>query len=700
MLPRVEGFVVYLLVCCCAVLAGRGLLRALRIEGPPRALLLFSAPATLVFWTLFIGIGVGLGAPVRLLAPWFWAASLGFAAYGFAPVRASLRDGGGIVLVCLAAPVVLMSRFFAVGLTDFVGSIVPDSWSYVTCSEYMWEHSRSTEGGLSPAFQYAAHLNTARYISRGLISVFSPLTHIRDTQASAALYQAFTMFTLAGASAFFLTVVGLRRRVAAAGAFFAVVGGWMANVIWSCNYDNGLELTYMPTVAGALLLLDPRDKRGWVVAGALLAAAIYAYVELAPLTLACAGLMALPRIVRDRAGWGRWILAGVAAGVVAAVLLVPQLRMLVSFWQGQFNSVNEATAARTAEGCFIGIKFMVLMPGAVWGLGHEHMIVDHILFRNGLGVLLGGLAFVGMVCMVLRRQWGYVAAVLLLLGLTWYWAAVRDYSYAAYKMMNLNWWALAACVVIGADGILERFRHRAAKAVIAVGLAVVALAWISQSRHGTARSGVISYAPSVTQDFNAPEFRRVQEIVPILDGAPVLNLVQDWLAHEWSVYYLRDILMAMPTKHMLMAQAQLKPFLARARYADAADCRHALTDYLFDPQAAAVMGWKRVWAGGAYQLWELPSVEQAARWEIFGREGLDLQHGRPVFWLGKASTTITICSGRDGIAMLSAWLIPGPALVPGETCRMRVKTSTGVDVELNLPAIQAHAFSVPVVAGT
>ena len=298
---------VYAALCLIALAVGRGLLRMLRFRGGPA--LLLAPVAALAFWTVALGILVGLSVPVRHVAPWLWAATALVGLTGLRPWPDEGRRPWGVSSLCAALPVLVMAPYFWSGLSDHVGSVMPDGWSYIATGQYLWEHRRGVEVAPVPLYQFAQHLSGSRYIGSSLLAFFSPLVQAGDTQAVSSLLQAWTLCCSASAVAFFAVAAGFRAWMAMAVATLSTASGWIANLVWANNFDNGLALAYIPALA-AVLGPAPAGWRCALVRGGLLAGAFYTYPELAPAVIGGAVLIALPGLVEAPGGMARGVSAG------------------------------------------------------------------------------------------------------------------------------------------------------------------------------------------------------------------------------------------------------------------------------------------------------------------------------------------------------------------------------------------------------
>src|SRR5262249_19505795 len=157
--------------------------------------------------------------------------------------------------------------------------IAPEVWSYIAAGQYLWEYPRGSEGGLPPLHQFASSLSGTRYMAYTLLGFLSPLVRPGDTQAVSALLQAWTLFIMTCAIALFWVAIRQRTWIIVTATVLSTVAGWITDLIWINNLDNGLALVYMPALASVVSLLAPRQPRWWLLLGCFLAGILYTYPE-------------------------------------------------------------------------------------------------------------------------------------------------------------------------------------------------------------------------------------------------------------------------------------------------------------------------------------------------------------------------------------------------------------------------------------
>jgi hypothetical protein len=691
-----RGLLLYAFLTSATVLVGLGLLRLLGIKLNARTRGLLAPIVTLVFWSLALGVCGALRIPVKQVSPWLWSVSAFIALLGLRPLGAVIRETWSLLLLSGLLPVAVMASNFWYGLSDYAGSIATDGWSYIACGQYLWEYSRGTAGGLVPLHEFASAMSDSRWVSFSLLAFFSPLIHAGDTQSVCSLYQAWTLFVMSCGVGLFWVALNPREWMIVTALILSTVAGWITNLVWAYNLDNGLALAYLPALAGGLLLVEARTMRWWVLFGALGAGILYTYPELAPLVLAGALIIALPRLWRERHDWPIW-LRGTAIGLaVASVLLLPAVKDLLEFWQGQIGSLH-GSSIRPGEGFFRGLLDPRFQLGAFWGLGGEHRIID----LNGARVLLGAalilLLIVGLAATALEGHWGLSALCTLLTVGALYFIIRHHYSYGAYKLIVLNWWCMIAAMIIGTNWIMTKLRAPALRVVAGTGLTVLAAVTILQSNHTQPEiTAQYNWGPTRNQKRVMANYREVCAIDPLVRSSGLLVAVHDWLANEWAVYFLRGVPLYLDSYYAYMAGDPQR--MQRAQAPPVEQLSWMLTDTTGSAEYLQHQGWELSWAGSVYRLWKAKAPDWAIITHCGNVQQLRATDGGLCFCLGSDEAILDVLVNREGTLTLRGTVSPGSDEPADRWCHIGVQSEVDHCEATIVPAREA-VFSIPVTLG-
>jgi hypothetical protein len=693
-IPCFKGAALYVALCALAALTGRGLVRLLRLTADGRTGWLLAPVLTFLFWSVALGLAAGAGLPVNYVAPVLWGASGLLAVYGLWRPLPDFRSAWPLLL-CAALPVAVMARPFAVGLTQDSGTVALDGWTYMAGGHYLWEHPRGDgtprdAAELSLLDRVGASFNGQRYLSFALLAYFSPLVRAGDTCPVAALHQAWTLFSLAGAVFLFWIADGQRAGPAAAATTVALLGGWIATAVWGNNFDQLLALVYMPAMAAAVYLWGARDWRRWLLLGTLLAGTWYAYPECAPFVLGGAALIVLPRLWTERRSWPTWM-GGAVSLIVALLLLLPAAATLLRFAHRQYAEVLTGSRQIGYE-MYCGLLNPAYQPAAFWGLGGETYAKPHTAAMNVCGVLLSVLLAVGLFRLVRRGQWGMAVAVVFLLGGALFFLVGHPYPYAVFKILSVAWWCAAGALVMGASAILERIPGRLAQHSLAAVLILAAACLVACNQVQA------PLWPSSYSALRAGAFRQVRLVRQVVAGQPVMIAVSDWLPNLLAIYHLRDLPLVVGSPRAWLVDPDVARCTGSAGEVPPDGVRYVLTDDNPASVNSLVHYGRPVWTRKPYKLWELePSGADALVIHIDNPYGLGHSKTGDFMWLGPFDTALYVRSQRAGVLRLEADFRPGPNL-RAPAARLRVSPSAGHVEEVLLTGGE-DAVAVPVRAG-
>jgi hypothetical protein len=703
----------YLLLCVLCVASGMGLMRLIRLSLPLHLALVLAPMLTLAFWSVGLGIGVAWRVPVRSLAGPLWALTIVLALYWLsrigalnkaplgAPAHHSLRFpaiapeppvaarqppwrslvvDSWPLLVCMLLPVVVMFAYFRAGLANYPGSILPDGWSYIAYGQYLWQYPRGADGGLAPLYQYAAHLSQTRFTASALLGVLSPIFTSGDTQSASGLFLAWGLFTFAASCAFFGRAFGLSAVQLVAYLFLTIVAGWIYNLLWANNYDNLLALAFFPALIGAIAVLTPQSWAWRLVLGLLGAGLLYAYPELAVVILGGAMLVLAERCWAERKVAKSWLWFVVCALGITIALIAPFLREMYAFIINQAAS-GLNSGPKPGTGMFAGLLSLRFQPAAFWGLGGEYALEQWASVRNVIGYLLAGLAAFGVVRLLQQRKIGFVATIAMLLSACAILIVVQAYSYGAYKMILLGWWCFTIPIILGLDSVAAWVHERARPAATGGLYALAILLTVAFNRSGASAPGMQS---SKYEHLEIAQFRTLEQIKQLPDVTQLVIGVDDWLANEWAVYFLRDTPIHLDDYRMYMAQPHVISFMERAQVVPLETTRYILTDDEFEAAPGTDPAWKLAWSGGPYRLWDTAGNLWARIIKINNANGIEQLDGHQFFWIGQGDTTVDIAASEAGILRIRATYLPGPS-VPNQPQRnLLVTSSAGYSEQVTL----------------
>ena len=265
----------------------------------------------------------------------------------------------------------------------------------------------------------------------------------------------------------------------------------------------------------------------------------------------------------------------------------------------------------------------------------------------------------------------------------------QEYSYGAYKLILLNWWAMVFVVILGVDSLsaLPRLSVNFKGLVkgLSVGLFVVFFCL---------NATMVLYKDRSLRYKSVLPFKKVAEIEDIVGAGPVAVAVNDHIANEWAVYFLRNMPISLAQYRAYMAQTHVVPFMQRARGVDITKVRYALTD-----NEESFPKLDLLWEGGPYYLWRLRESLWIQPTEIRNPNGLERLSGKPFFWIGKGDTEIDLLSTANGTATIFAEFLLGPSLPDKPDRRLLLLTDKGYQANIIIAKNGPQEIAVPVIKG-
>jgi len=195
------------------------------------------------------------------------------------------------------------------------------------------------------------------------------------------------------------------------------------------------------------------------------------------------------------------------------------------------------------------------------------------------------------------------------------------------------------------------------------------------------------------------EFRSLEQIRQITGGAPLLVAVDDWLANEWAVYFLRRESIYLATYRMYMDLPDSSQYLNEAAKPDLGQVKFMLTDSQTPlVQFTNPAEWRIVSSTGPYRLWRSATRNWAVITELSNGNGLKTMGGKAFFSVGNAETVFTVVTNHDGQVGLSGEAVLGPSLPPNPQQPVRIETSAGYQKKLFLGP-GSFSLKIPAMAG-
>jgi hypothetical protein len=580
------------------------------------------APMTLAIWIIAMSGAAWASIPLASLSTAVCILMVMLAALGIA-LRISVQQSVEIEtseqryrhrllwLIAVLLPFVIMPSLFRFGLGIFANSIFPDGWSYITMADYLAHVPRGSEGGLSPLHQYASHMANARNASAALLGHLSMLFGVQADQML-TLYSLLVLFANACALSVFAGTVYDQARPA---RNFLLISGYLmpALVLYFANLDQLLLIPMLPLIAAMAVKLGMNQTvtRCSILIGILIAAATYAYIEMAFLGVIIALSFIVSPAERFRTSFVRGTIAASIFIPIAILLTWPALSPLLNMLKSQYASAT--MPVRPGEGFF-----PLFTSDFLWSrTGRLLLCVATISF-----------ALIATGAWIERRRWTVNLALAAVMALCLFFTFQEVYLYGTYKILSVNFWLFCFFAVVGGERVMivcrpiswlgRRGLYNADPAVLFIALiAIVAL----KSQGSQQLNGLQQI-----------KYREASELADMVGSSPTLVSVRDDLANEWAVFYLSKMPTIINPYRIYMAQPHVLPFMERTKTVDLASIRYIVTDH-GDDVRSTVTGASLVRDGQTYSLWKIDDVD----WTVTADVGVHIDRLHPS---GRESTVI------------------------------------------------------------
>ena len=648
-----NNVLLFLSVIFLATLCGLGLLQLFGLRDFQQRLLLAPSMALAVSG-IFVALVVLFGIPVGGATSIFWVLWMVFAIYGALHVRSALidLDRGYILWISILLTMLVSGGFIYYGVSDYLGSSVLDGWSYVSFGEYLRQYPKGTEGGLAPMYQYAAHLSGTRYVASAMLAVLIPPWSVGiDTQMTVGPLLILSIFSFALSVAYAAQMANQRGLDTPAwlAVLFGVVGGWVPHALHMNNYDNLLALPFAPALF-ALASDRNLNSSGQIFLPAIfIAASIYIYPELSPLIIAAYGVVAVEGFLSSRSGYKNGtdkriqLFKYAMIAVMALVIVSPYLRDAMHYFGRQLSSTARL-AGRPGEGIMPSLLDSARVWGGMWGLGSKDWGII-------VGVLLGQIAFFGVVTAATKKYFSIILYLVLIGALFVVMVMLKHYDYGAYKVLLLGWWAIAIVLAAGAKGIWGvvpssnmAIQKTLQIAIIAIFLGATNL-WLTQ-QYIWVRGYTYKTATGT---------REARDAVLNIQG-PVQVSVSDPTLNAWLVYQLRGAKVLFTEFHGYMDQPHVRPLMARSMAPSQNEIQYLLADI------NKITTGKVMWKSDTLKLVKSTFVQQLPDIAIHAPNGREILDGKPFFWLGREPASIIITAPESRVVRIDLAANVGPSV--------------------------------------
>jgi hypothetical protein len=530
-------------------------------------------------------------------------------------------------------------------------SVTGDTFFYGAFGQYLTDHHRGIEFGLSPVDQYATYLSETRFGTASVLGLFAVLFH----SSAAAILPLYVFIILVNIFSGFVLLsrrFGCDRWFSVAAGSFAVVGGWTPNALNIGGLDNLLFLSLFPCLIVRLELYRFGFKT-WPTSlslAALAAAVFYSYPE----GLTIGGAIFLPLfckslwcgIYRRGKAWRGYVFS-------ACLLLVFISPFAQLFFSSLFLNIG-IHMSKGAAGIFPGLLSPRFFP-AMFGLGQEYPATLYSLRDLALPFFMLALIILGLAAWVRRAKTLLMATLILIMLAIWQGLLIR-YDYGLYKILFLGSLIWIPALFRGGTAVA----HLIPRPIQPWGVAAGTILFFGGA-----------FAQRMEQQEKIP-WRVVRPVKWYSDLAGLKHIVgnrpmllicdtvfdRDYneFDQEWAAFFLRHLNVKMPVYYGYLAG--FGSFMDRAKTPN-------------EPPAFVLINGPiegAIWKNEHFSLLELGSEVK-----LIGVQGPGLGevNGKPFAWLGNTATRFLLVSKNTQTAIFSAWLT-GPVRPEDEKRRIGI----------------------------
>jgi hypothetical protein len=540
-------------------------------------------------------------------------------------------------------------------------SVAGDTFGYAAFGQYLVDHHRGLEFGLSPIDQFGATLSETHFGTASILSFLSVLFH--STTAEAVLI--FILIVLVNIFSGFVLLsrrFGCNRLFSLAAGLLAVIGGWTPDAVHLGALDNLLFLSLFPFIVVRLELYRFGSKSWSTSLGlAILAAAVY-YVY--PAGLAIAGVIFLPFLChslwfgmyrRGRA-WRRYVISA----CLVLVLIYPNNQV---FFTTLSSHYSQGMAKALAGRIFPGLISPRFLP-AMFGFGQEYpgiMCSPHDLV---LPIIMLALIVLGSAIWIRRRKTLFLAFLIVIILALWQ-GALLQFDYGLYKVLFIGSMIWNPALFCGGTAVTSFAPRPTRPFAVTLGTILFFSGAFAQTMEQQKK---IPYRQVIPMRF----YSDLANLRHQVGDRPVLLVCDNGFAQEydefdqpWAVFFLRQINLKVPKYIGLLGDYD--PVMMRAKFVG-------------EP-ADFVLVNKRIegalWNNQRFSLFELPI--QARLVDVQTPNGLEHVNGKPFVWLGNNATRFLIVSKIVQTATFSAWeCLTGPSRPEDRDRRIRISIGGNV----------------------
>jgi hypothetical protein len=547
-------------------------------------------------------------------------------------------------------------------------SVAGDPFFYSSFGQYVADHHRGFETGLSPIDQFGAIQSETRFGTASILGFFSILFHSTTVESLPSLtfivlLNIFSGFVLLSRS------FGCSRLFSLAAGLLSVVGGWTSDALHIGGYDNLLFLSLFPFLIIRLGLYRFGSKSRPTSLGLSMVAAAVFYVY--PEGLAIAGVIFLPvfcqsvwsGIYRRERAWRHYMVSG----FLILVLISPGIRVFIS---SLFEHIGIGTAKALGGLIFPGLLSSRFLPAA-FGFGQEHPGITYLPDDLVLPILMVVFIVLGWATWIRRRKSLVLAFLIFIMMAVWQGLLVQ-YDYGLYKILFIGSLVWIPALFLGGTAVASFVPNPTRPFAATLGTIIFFSGAIAQRMEYQDKIPWTKVTPMKWYSDLAHLRHRVgnRPVLLVCDLAfhqePTLDVPSSYFDQDWAVFFLRHVNLKVP-EYIGMLGGPYTPVMQQAKSVS-------------EPAAFVLVNGPvegAVWKNERFSLLEL--ADQARLIGVQAANGLEHVNGKPFVWLGNKASRFLIVSKIAQTAKFSAMeCVTGPSRPENKDRQIRISIDGNV----------------------
>jgi hypothetical protein len=534
-------------------------------------------------------------------------------------------------------------------------STTGDASNYAAFAQYLLRYPEGTAGGLAVIDQYASYFSGTRFATPGVLAL---LTYFSNGDPGFALIPLtiLLLINVFGGFTLLARFLGCSAPLSVIVGVFALVTGWVPNMVFVGSFDNLLFVALFPffLVRLRLLTLPSTNARSILAASICGAAVFYTYPE----GFTIAGIIFAPVLAGFLLRCWRKKSRLLRAGLTACFGLIFSFPYCATFVWFLAQQVQRFGTSMIGDTIFPGLKTSAFLP-ASFALGEEF---PGVALRRADLILAAVLVFLLVFGLIRwqRRNRPFIAAFFILLALALWQGILKHYSYGLYKVLTIGSIVAIPAIFAGLAEICHRFFPKnQTLASTCLGCVLVGMSCIAMAQN-------FQFTPKRVT-FRLEPYSDLRSLPSITHHEPLSLMCDSDLDQKWALIYLRDQPQDQRFERITIYHPELGTLINAARRSP-----EPARYYLVNRKMPGA-----IWSNAKF--WLVPfSNNFAPIIALQSQNEVSEIDGAAFVWLSDKPSSFVIDSPNDGLALLWAKDVRMGPSRPNDSVRtVLIRTAAG-----------------------